>query len=75
MIKEYIENDKLNRAIKSLKVVQKGLPKAVQNEISQLISIHNDITQKERMGTESELILYPMRNKLSFEILNLVDKF
>jgi hypothetical protein len=73
-IKKHIEKGKLREAFRSLKLIQKNLSQSFQTEISQLLSIYNEIAKKERLGTESELILYPMRNKLKFDLLTILDE-
>ncbi len=72
-IKKLIRKNKIKEALRTLNLIEKRLKKDQQLQLIQLNATLNDINFKERMGTESELILIPMRNKLKFDILTLTE--
>ena len=74
-VKSFIEQDKMRKAVGVLKLIKNNLPSESRKQITLLISEYNEISKKERMQTESELILMPRRNKLKVEILEIVDEF
>ena len=73
-IKTTIEKNKIKEALRSFQLIEKNLKKEYQIKISQLRANHKELKQKEMMGIESELILHPMRNKLTWELLSLLNE-
>ena len=73
-IKEAIEKARMDDAILSLELIKGQLPTDLQNEAIQFISRHNELTKIENMGTESSLLLFPQKNKLSFDLLKFLGR-
>ena len=73
-IKKSIEDNKIREALRSFELIEKNLKKEYQIKISQLRTQHNDLTEREINGIESELILHPMRNKLTWDLLSLISE-
>ncbi len=74
IIRDAITQGKMNDATKSLELIQGKFSNDLKNEALQLISRHNELSNIEMMGIESPLILYPQKNKLSFDLLQFLDK-
>ena len=72
LIKAAVKKAQMNDAMASLELLQDRLSKAQQTEVIQLIARHNELKKVDRMGTESPLILYSQKNKLSFDLLQLL---
>lgn len=73
-IRAAIEDAELNDAMKSLELIKNQLPKELHNEAIQLVSRYHDLSRSEMMGTESSLLLFPQKNKLTFDLLAFLDK-
>ena len=74
LIKNSVESAQMNDAMQSLSLVKGQLAAEFQNEASQLIARHHELKQKETMGTESSLFLYPQKNKLMYDLLQFLDQ-
>lgn len=51
------------------KEVEKPLPGKKQIEVNAFIIRFHDIQKQEMLGTESELILFPRKNKLMLDVM------
>ncbi len=74
-IKEAVEQARMNDAIQSLELIKGQLPSELQSEAIQFVFRHNELTKMENMGTESSLLLFPQKNKLSFDLLQFLERF
>ncbi len=74
IIRDAIVQGKMEAATKSLELIQGKFSNDLKNEARQLISRYHELSNTEMMGIESPLILYPQKNKLSFDLLRFLDK-
>ncbi len=68
VMREAVKVGEVNSAIKSLDLLKDRLPKEKQTIALQLISRHNQLKKNDQLGIESPLILYPQKNKLTFDL-------
>ena len=64
-----IQDAEFKKAFEKLDVIQNRLPGKKQMEVNAFIIRFHDIQKQEMLGTESELILYPRRNKLMLDVM------
>ena len=68
VMRDAVKVGEINSAIKSLDLLKDRLPKEKQTIALQLISRHNQLKKNDQLGIESPLILYPQKNKLTFDL-------
>ena len=73
-VRKLVEGAKTKDALRTLKLIRDNLPRKLQVRVSQLLATHKDILGKEHSGTESELLLVPMKNKLNADLLTLLQE-
>lgn len=66
---EAIKDAEFRKAFEKLDVIQWQLPEENQVEVNSFIARFNDINRTEMLGTESELILHPRKNKLMLDVM------
>lgn len=68
VMRNAVKVGEIDSAIKSLDLLKDRLSKEKQTIALQLISRHNQLKKNDQLGIESPLILYPQKNKLTFDL-------
>lgn len=75
IIRDAIVQGKMEESIKSLELIQRKFSNDLKNEALQLISRYHELSSTEMIGIESPLMLYPQKNKHSFNLLRFLESF